>query len=245
MARDALALTEKAYGPNHLLVQDRKFKLAEILSDSGRPDQAILLLTQVRAALLAISGTENEATARAANELAKSYVDAKRYDDALPLFQRALDYHVKARGELFALSRSGMNNIAGTLAFMGRETEAIAMGQKVLVLERQVLGADHPETIWFENNLANYYDRARNFAEAEATYRDVVARSRRTFTKGEWDLGHFIYHLGAVLAEEGKTDQARPVLEESVSILTKALGKDNPRTRHAQAALDALPPKAP
>jgi non-specific serine/threonine protein kinase len=240
MARDALALTEKAYGPTHLLVQDRKFKLAEILSDSGDAKDAITLLTQVRSALLAISGGENEATARAANELAKSYTDAKRYAEALPLFQLALDFHVKNRGELFALSRAGYNNIASTLAWMGREKEAIATGQKVLVLERQALGADHPETLWFENNLANYYDRARDFADAEATYRDVLARARRAFTKGEWDLGHFAYHLGALLAEEGKNDEARTYLQESVKILTAALGKDNARTKRAQAALDSL-----
>ena len=102
------------------------------------------------------------------------------------------------------------------------------------------LGPDHPDTIWFENNLANFYERNHDLATAESTYRDVIARARRVFTKGEWDLGHFIYHLGVVLAAEGKTDEARSALGESVKILTAGLGKDSPRTKRAQAALDAL-----
>ena len=240
LARQALALTEATYGSNHLVTLDRKFKLAEVLSESGKPDEAIALQKQVRASLLAVSGKENEATARAANQLAKEYVDAGRYSDALPLLQLALDYHVKTRGEHFSLSREGYNNVANTLAFMGREHEAIALGVKTLALERQDIGPDNPATIWFENNLANFYDRAHDLADAEATYLDVVNRARRVFTKGEWDLGHFVYHLGAVLAEEGKVVEARALLTESVRILAVAVGKDSPRTRRAQAALDQL-----
>ncbi len=243
MAREALMLTEKVNGANQLPVLDRKFKLAEVLSDAGHADEAIALLTQVRRALLAISGTENEATARAANELAKSYSDAKRYAEALPLLQLALDFHVRTRGETFTMSRAGYNNVANTLAFMGREQDAIAVGRKALALESQALGPDHPETLWFENNLANYYDRAHDFAKAEEIYRDVLARAQRVFRHGEWDTGHFAWHLGAVLAEEGKKDDARSFLQESVRIFTAALGKDNLRTQRAQAALDALTPR--
>jgi non-specific serine/threonine protein kinase len=242
MAREALALTEQTYGANQLLTLDRKFKLAEILSDAGAPAEAIALLKQVRTSLLAVSGSENEATARAANELAKAYVDAKQYADALPLLQTALDYHLKTRGEHFTMSREGYNNIANTLAFMGREKEAIALGVKTLQLEREDLGPDHPDTIWFENNLANFYERADDLPNAEATYRDVLARARRVFTKGEWDVGHFAWHLGVVLAKEGKTEEARALLSESVAILSVALGKDSDRTKRAEAALAALPP---
>ncbi len=240
MAREAFALTREIYGPDHLLVQDRKFKLAEVISEAGQAPEAIRLLSEVRQRLLSISGTETEATARAANELAKSYTDDKNYAQALPLLQLALNYHIKTRGEHFTLTRAGYNNVANTLAFMGREKEAIAIGLKTLLLQRADLGADHPDTIWFENNLANFYDRDRNFAMAEATYRDVLARAQRTFGPGAWDTGHFTYHLGAVLAEEGKTPEAKRDLEQAVEILTKSLGKDNPRTKRAAAALEAI-----
>ena len=237
MAREALALTRETYGPNHLLVQDRKFKLAEVLSEAGHPNEAIALLTDVRKTLFSISGGESEATARTANQLAKAYADAKRYQEALQLFQLALDFNLKAVGEHNVLSRDGYNNVANTLAWLGREQEAIAVGLKALQLDREDIGPDHPDSIWFENNLANFYDRAHDLARAEATYRDVLIRARRAFTHGEWDVGHFSYHLGAVLVEEGKTEEARIYLQDAVRILTAALGKDSVRTKRAQDAL--------
>jgi non-specific serine/threonine protein kinase len=240
LAREALARTERIYGPNHLTVQDRKFKLAEILSEANQSDEAIKLLTDVRQRLLDISGTENEATARAANQLAKAYTDAKRYPEALALFQLALNYHVKTHGDRFVLSRGGYNNVASTLAWMGREPEAIAIGKKALDLERADIGPDHPDTIWFENNLANYYDRAGDLAGSEAIYRDVLERAHRAFHNGEWDTGHFAWHLGVILVKEGKPGDAKPFLEEGVKILTAALGSGDPRTKRAQASLDDL-----
>ena len=240
LGREALAETEAAYGPDHPQALDRKFKLAETLSDAGQPEEAIALLTEVRAKLLALSGGENEAAIRAANELGKAYADAKRYDEALATFQLALDYHVKTRGESFTLSRMGLNNIANTLAFMGRVSEAIPMQQKALDLQRSSVGADHPDTLWLENNLANFYDRNGDLAKAEATYRDTIERGRRQFTKGEWDLGHFLFRLGQVLAKEGRTAEARTAIEEGLAILQASLGPDHARTQRAQAALAAL-----
>jgi hypothetical protein len=43
-----------------------------------------------------------------------------------------------------------------------------------------------------------------------------------------------------VLGKEGRTDQARAALQESVAILAASLGAENGRTKRAQAVLAAL-----
>jgi tetratricopeptide (TPR) repeat protein len=241
MARDTVALTEKVYGPDHLLVQDRRFHLGEVLVESGQADEAIATLKDVRARLLAMSGAETEMSARAAGQLGYAYVQAKRWDDALAAMHIALDYNVRTRGEDFVASRQGFNDIANVLAFTGREKEAIAMGRKALDLQRRALGPDHPDTLWFQNNLADYYHRDNNLAQAESLYRDLVTRARLVFPHGEWDLGHFEFHLGEVLAQEGRTTEARAVLTDSVAILSKSLGADDHHTTRAKALLVSLP----
>jgi hypothetical protein len=120
----------------------------------------------------------------------------------------ALDFNVKAHGENFTLPRDILNNIANTYAFAGHETGVIAAGEKALALERAALGPHHGDTIWYENNLADYYHRAGRLADAEATYRDTLTRARATFTHGEWDPAHFEFHLGQVLGEEGKNSRS-------------------------------------
>ncbi len=63
------------------------------------------------------------------------------------------------------------------------------------------------------------------------------------FKPGEWDTAHFEFHLGEVLAQEGKTQEARADLSESAGKLRTILGPDSPRTRRALAVLAALPSK--
>ncbi len=241
LARDAVERTRAAYGDGHLLVQERRYALAEVLWEADEGAEAATILEDVRRRLLAMSGTETELSARAANQLGAAYGEQKRYDEGLALLRTALDFNVRTRGELFEQSRAGMNNIANMLAFMGRAREAIPMGEKALALYRQARGPDNADTIWVENNLADYYHRIGDLPHTEALYRDVLARAQRVFKPGEWDTAHFEFHLGEVLAQEGKTQEARADLSESAGKLRTILGPDSPRTKRALATLASLP----
>ena len=124
--------------------------------------------------LLKISGHETELTARATNQIGYAYTNLKRYDDALVYFREALTYNLAMHGENFELSYEGYNNIANVLAGMGRTKEAIAAGEKAWTIERRNAGADNPDTLWFENNLASYYLKDGNAAKAADVWADVV-----------------------------------------------------------------------
>ena len=240
MARETVALTQQVYGPDHPLVQDRRFHLAGVLVQAGQVDEAIDILTDVRRRLLAISGTETAISARMANQMGMAYDLAKRYPESLAALQIALDYSVKTQGETSELSLGTLNNIASTLNHMGRSKDAIPLARKVLDLQSRLTGPDHADTLWDENNLASAYQQDGDLAETEALFRDVVDRARRVFTHGEWDLGQFVFRLGAVLAKEGKADEARGLLQESITILAAALGSDDTHTKRAEAELAAL-----
>ena len=98
------------------------------------------------------------------------------------------------------------------LASAGRTKDAIAAGQKAFDLERRAAGADNPDTLWFENNLATYYLKDGNPAEAVRVWTDVVQRGRSQFTHGEWDLAHFLFHLGEAQATAGDKKAAQASL---------------------------------
>jgi non-specific serine/threonine protein kinase len=240
MARQTVALTQQAYGPDHLLVQDRRLHLGEVLAEAGQFSEAITILQDVRHRVLAISGTETDMTARVATQLARALAGAHRYDEALPLLRQARAHYVAAHGEAFEFSRMGDNILAKTLADSGRPGEAIPLAEKAFALQRDARGPDNEDTLWIEANLAEDHRLAGDLAGAETLYRDIAARSRRAFTHGEWDLGHFEFLLGNVLAQRGNIGEARTVLSESVAALTRSLGADNPRTARARAALAKL-----
>ena len=79
-----------------------------------------------------------------------------------------------------------------------------------------------------------------NAAKAADLWADVVQRGRHRFNHGEWDLAHFLYHLGEAQAASGNATAARAAFAESVQRFTVALGAQNQRTRNAKAALDKL-----
>jgi DNA-binding winged helix-turn-helix (wHTH) protein len=237
MARDNVAASADTFGPDSVQTQDRRHHLGQVLVEAGKADEAIPILEDVRRRLLAIFGTETEASSRTATELGRAYGQVKRYDDGLRLLQTALAYNLKTHGESFQLTRFGMNGVAKILTAMGRANEAIPLAQKAFDLQRASEGATNEDTLWIEASLADAYQKAGDAGQAEATYRDIVAKGRQAFTHGEWDEGHFEYLLGALLAQQGKSQDARAVLSDSVAILTRSLGVADASTKEAQLAL--------
>jgi len=240
LARQAIALSAQLYGKDHPLVQERRFHLAEILNQAGKQAEAIEILEDVRRVLLKISGHETELTIRATNQLGFAYLNAKRYDEALRCFQTALDYNLKTRGENFEGTYEAYNNIAGALSNMGHQKEAIIAAEKAWNLERRAAGADNPDTLWFENNLAMDYRKDGDLAKALQLWSDVVQRGRKVFTHGEWDLAQFLYRHGETEAMLGDGQAARRSLAESIRLFTLALGPRHPRTLAAEIALRSL-----
>jgi non-specific serine/threonine protein kinase len=240
MARANVTATTAVFGPDSVQTQDRRHHLGQVLEEAGQGGEAVPILEDVRRRLLAIFGTETEASSRAATQLAHAYAEVNRNDDGLRLMRVALDYNLKAHGENFQLTRFGMNGVAKMLTAMGRASEAVPLAQKAFALQRAAEGAANEDTIWIEASLADAYDHAGDTQHAEATYRDVLANARLGFTHGEWDLGHFEFLAGTFLARQGKGAEAKPLLADSVATLTKSLGAKDASTKAAQVELAKL-----
>jgi eukaryotic-like serine/threonine-protein kinase len=234
LARDAVALTQRAYGPDHLLVQERRYMLAMVLVQTSRTAEAIDVLQDVRRRLLLLSGTESEMSARAANQLGMAYAAEKRYAEAEPLYRQVLAFSERTSGAGAELSRAALNNLAAVLALSGRPNEAVPLARRVFDTARKRYGADSPNTLWAENNLADDLSRAGELPEAETLFTDAVTRGQRVFTHGEYDLGMFSLHLGEVLAKQNRSAEAHTALTQSVRILQATLGDADARTVRAK-----------
>jgi non-specific serine/threonine protein kinase len=240
MARETVARTLQAYGPDHLLLQERRFDLASVLVQAARYDEAIAILADVRARLLAMMGIETDMSARAINQIGIAYQRMGRYEDSLRAYRTAQAYSLRSGGESSELSLAVANNIASCLSRSGHPDEAIPIAEKVFRLYGERFGADSTVVLWAEDNLAADNRRAGHLAAAETIGRDVVARARRVYTHGEYYLGYFATELGETLAAAHKSAEARALLTESVTRLTQSLGAADPHTQHARALLSQL-----
>ncbi len=240
LSRETVAISQSVLAPDNLHLQERRFHLAMALNEAGQQTEAIALLDDVRRRLLTLSGGETELSNRIATQLGRAYAAAHRYEAALPLLRGALDYNTRTHGEGFEFTRFGMNILARALSDSGRPQEALPLGERALALQRAAQGPDNEDTLWIEGNLAEEHRASGDLAGAETLYADIVARSHRVFTHGEWDTGHFEMLLGEVEAQERKMAAARESLGESVRALSAALGPADTRTQAAQAELAGL-----
>jgi non-specific serine/threonine protein kinase len=240
LARETVRVTETMYGTDSVQAQERRYHLGQILVEAGQADEAITVRTDVREHLLSVFGHETDISARAATQLGRAYALGNHPESGLSMLRLAYDYNLKVHGELYQATRFTMNGVAKILTVLGRAKEAIPLGERALALQRRAEGPDNEDTLWIQGNLANEYRQAGDLAHADAIYADAYRRAHAAFPRGEWDLGHFAFEYGEVLVQEGKLDAARPVLAESVAVLTKSLGAENGKTKAARKALEAI-----
>jgi non-specific serine/threonine protein kinase len=212
LARAAIEATIRVFGPDHLLVQERRFDLAQILVQAGQTEAALGLLQDIRQHVLLILAGETEFSARVLNQIGMADFRAGKYADGLAAYRAVLDYSTRAEGETASLSIAAMNNMAQTLAKMGRTQEAIGLAEKALDMWRRTVGPDAANTLRAERNLAMDCRQSGDLRRAETLLRDVVARSQRIFTHGEHFRSQYEAELAELLAEEAQAGEKHPKL---------------------------------
>ena len=86
------------------------------------------------------------------NNLGNLYYSMGRYEEALPLHQKALEIMLEQLGERHPNVASAYNNLAVLYKSMGRYEEAIAHYQHAINIAQQTLGENHPNTIQATKN---------------------------------------------------------------------------------------------
>jgi eukaryotic-like serine/threonine-protein kinase len=104
----------------------------------------------------------------AMNNLAFSYDDDGRRDEALKLREEVLALYRKVLSPEHPDTLRAMRNLAISYESANRRDEALNLREQVLALRRKVLGPKHPDTISSMKDLANSYAEAGRQQEAIA-----------------------------------------------------------------------------
>ena len=92
-------------------------------------------------------GAEHPDTLRAMGNLAVSYGNAGRLEEALGLREEVLRLRREKLGAEHPDTLGAMGNLAISYRDAGRPEEALGLGEEVLRLRRKKLGAEHPDTL--------------------------------------------------------------------------------------------------
>src|SRR5262249_21761420 len=158
-ARQAVAVCEKALGPDHWQTSDARRKVETLETIAALPEEGRRAL----AATLALSQEFMEAYGKA------------RYADAERLGRQIVEVRRRWLGGAHPDTAASRHRVANALYAQGDLAEAEALYRKALALRLKALGEGHPGTAASYNYLANALIAQGKLAEAEATHRKALA----------------------------------------------------------------------
>jgi len=149
----ALAIRERALGPDHPDVANSLNNLATLLSDQGDYAEARPLYERALAIRERALGPDHPDVANSLNNLATLLRDQGDYAEARPLYERALAIRERALGPDHPDVANSLNNLATLLYNQGDYAEARPLYERALAIRERALGPDHSITRLVRNNL--------------------------------------------------------------------------------------------
>lgn len=244
--RLALDLREEALGKEHPDVATSLNDLAWLYRYSSNYDQAkplyqrALAIQEQRAstALIDAPNREHSDLATALNDLATTlndlawlYYNQGMYDEAEPLYQRALNLRQQMLPDDHPDVATSLNNLAWLYFKKGKYHEAEPLFNQALYIQqdgRYKLEPDHPYIATSIKNLATlYYEQAKDI-DAEPLYLEARTIFERTLGPEHPDVATTLCGLAQLYYIQGRYEQAEAHYKEALRILQNTLPSDHP-----------------
>jgi tetratricopeptide (TPR) repeat protein/CHAT domain-containing protein len=228
LAKHAVALTEKAYGPNHPNVATALNNLASLYGTQGRYAEAEPLYKRALAVREKALGPAHLAVAHSLYNLAGLYRNLGRYGEAEPLYKRALSIREKALGAEHSDVGQSLDGLALVYQDQARYAEAEPLYKRALAIREKALGRDHTEVGISLNNLAELYRTQGRYAEAEPLFKRSLAIYEKALGPSHPNVGTLLSNLALLYYIQGRYPEAEPLYKRDLAITEKARGPDHP-----------------
>jgi len=213
-AEDLLALRARVQGPKHFETVNAEW----------------LLKTLRRMALMPKEDRVALQTAGTMNEQGKTLYAQRKYAQAQPLLEKALEIRRRLITDDHPDTAEIYKNVAYILNARGRYAQAQPLFEKALEINRRVLTDDQPDTAGSYNNLAYNINAQGKYAQAQPLYEKALEIKRRLLTDDHPDTALSYNNLALNLNAQGKYTQAQPLLEKALEINRRLLTDDHPST---------------
>ncbi|MDQ3566421.1 MAG: tetratricopeptide repeat protein, partial [Pseudomonadota bacterium] len=209
----ALAIREKALGPEHPDVAANLNNLAELYRTQGRYEKAEPLYQRSLAIREKALGPEHPDVAQSLNNLAELYRTQGRYDKAEPLYQRALAIREKALRPEHPDVAQSLNNLALLYYAQGQYGKAEPLYQRALAIGEKALGPEHPDVATSLNNLALLYKHQGRYGKAEPLYQRALAIFEKALGSEHPDVAQSLNNLALLYKHQGRYGKAEPLYQ--------------------------------
>lgn len=181
-----------------------------------------------------VNGADHPDTLMAMYNLAISYSDNGRQEEALKLREEVLPASREVNGAEHPDTFGAMSSLANSYFGAGRKEEALKLREELLPLSLKVNGAEHRATLGAMTNLGGSYQDAGRFGESIQLLEKSLAIKRRVLSPADPYRFVAMRMLASSYTNVGRTHDALPLLAELV-----AQTPDDTETALGLAALQA------
>ena len=133
-----------------------------------------------------------------------------------------------------------MATIGNVYTNLGLYRPAEPLLRQALATNQRLLGADHPETMSSEHQLANLLWYQDNLKEAEPLYLDVVARRERVLGAVDPRTLRAKFDLGTLYWAQNRLDDAERTTRQTLDIQRQVLGESHTQTQDSMHSLSSI-----
>jgi len=208
-------------------------RIGTALMDNSQFEPAERSLGHALALSRRVLGQDNPGSADILRDLGSLHERARRHEQALGFYQRALELKIRDLGPGHADVADVRESAAVMLRILGRLDEAEGFFRSVLNARRQWFGQDHPSVAQSHNNLGGLCFRTGRYGEAGEHFQQALAVWRRLGEGVRPLAATTLVNLGRTLLKLGERSAARDCLREAWSLRLRLLGEEHPDTQAA------------
>jgi tetratricopeptide (TPR) repeat protein len=240
----ALAIREKALGPEHPLTATSLNNLALLLKHQGDLAGVRPLFERALTIWEKALGPEHPDTAAFLNCLALLLQDQGNFTEARPLYDRALAISEKVLGPEHPQTMATVNNIAFVLEAQGDLTGAQPLYERALAISEKVLGPEHEATATTLSNFARLLNKSGHPEDAEPLFQRAIGIGQKLLGLGHPLTHRYRSHCARLFLDTGRPAEALALAEAALAIHAASSGRNHVWTRESAGvtadALDAL-----
>jgi serine/threonine-protein kinase len=224
----ALDKRKLLYGADGAQVAETLTSLALLHRDQGNLEDAEELSRDALAMAQRHLPPNHPEVANAASALGQVLVSRGKYGQAIPILEEA--YRVQsAPGVPVADFATTMTELANAEFYTGRYVQSDSLNRRILEMDRQTFGPNHPNVAEDLSNLASIQYEWGHFAEAEKYDREALDIAQAWWGRDHPETSSFMTILGRALVAEGKLGEASDLLHEALRIQERVYGKEHTR----------------
>ncbi|HKX30424.1 MAG TPA: tetratricopeptide repeat protein [Blastocatellia bacterium] len=177
------------------------------------------------------AATENERELHEARLLYAQQIklhDAGKYDEALPLIERALEIRTRLLGPDHRDVAKAINSLGLIYYDKGEYPKAEQLLKRALAIIENSPGPENPDLAQYLNSLALVYRNRGEYAKAEPCYQRALAIWKKTLGPQHLNVAYLLNNLADLYRNRGESEKAEPLLHEALSVIAAAQGPEHP-----------------